>query len=856
MMRVSNRKAIRRLAWKSFGANRIRNFFAVFAVILTTVLFTSLFTAAIEVNYSFEQQNMRNVGGYAHGNFKYLTEKQVKQLSKHKLIKEFGTSLFLSGLYEGTFTKHTAEIRYFDKNGAGMFFSAPTTGRIPKDKYEIATDTVVLEQLGVKAKLGEKVKITYPLGSKKITDTFTLCGFWKTDKLTKTSQVILSKEYVEEKLKGYQPQNEGDTVGTWDLEYMFHSSRHIENNLRTIAEDSGYQINNPKKDNYLAIGVNWAYTDAQTEHDHTMLYAVIGIAALIIFTGYLIIYNIFLISVANDIRFYGLLKTIGTTGKQIKQILLNQILLLSVFGIPLGLLIGYLIGLQITPIIMSNMAVTTTYQKADPKIFIGAAIFAVLTIILSIRKPSKIASKVSPVEAVRFTEGLASKKLKKQSKHGARLYRMALSNLLRNKKKSILMLISLSLSIVLLNSVYVFSIGFDMNKLINQYAKADFTVAGANYFNGMKGFCKESDALPDNIINKLKQQEGYQGGGKIYYDLNTVLTDFSKKMADAFYSDCPGDVDDCLYHIHGKKSRQGDIQLYGMEDYILNKLEVVEGKLDINKLKTGNYILQITGVDDYNKIIKNIPYFHPGDKVKLYYLDNRSGYSSSKIKYHSKTYEVMAVVKEVNVLSVRYFSTTAFILPAKHFITDSKSCTTMSYIMDAKNSSESAIEQYLKNYTTTNSDISFESKELYRREFNQFKNMFLIIGSGLSIIVGIIGILNFINVILTSIITRRREFSVLKSIGMTGKQLNTMLCFEGLIYAAFTLVISAILSFIVNITVIKAFGTGFWFFTAHNTLLAVFLVAPILIFFSIIVPYVSYSATNKQSIVEQLRVLE
>lgn len=313
MMRVPNRKTIRRLALKSFQANRLRNIVAVIAMILTSLLFTSLFTAAIGVNNSFQQQTMREVGGSDHGNFKYLTEEQVKQLSEHPLVKEHGANLFLSGLYEGAFAKHTAEIRYFDHNSAKMFFSYPTTGTLPKNKYDFAADTTVLKLLGIPAKLGEKATITYPLGGKKISDTFTLCGYWKADELSPSSEIAFSKEYTQEALKGYQPQYKGDTTGTWDLEYMFKNSMNIENNLRKIAKDNGYQTDDPKKDNYLAYGVNWAYSSAQMNHDYTMYFTITGIALVIILTGYLIIYNIFLISVANDIRFYGLLKTIGTT---------------------------------------------------------------------------------------------------------------------------------------------------------------------------------------------------------------------------------------------------------------------------------------------------------------------------------------------------------------------------------------------------------------------------------------------------------------------------------------------------------------------------------------------------------------
>ena len=79
-MKVSNGKTIRRLGWRSMKAARTRNLIAVLAIALTTVLFTSLFTIAMSINDGFQQSNFRQVGGFSHGGFKYLTEEQFNDL--------------------------------------------------------------------------------------------------------------------------------------------------------------------------------------------------------------------------------------------------------------------------------------------------------------------------------------------------------------------------------------------------------------------------------------------------------------------------------------------------------------------------------------------------------------------------------------------------------------------------------------------------------------------------------------------------------------------------------------------------------------------------------------------------------
>ena len=137
----------------------------------------------------------------------------------------------------------------------------------------------------------------------------------------------------------------------------------------------------------------------------------LGSAALVLIfalTGYLIIYNVFQISVAGDIRFYGLLKTIGTTGRQLKRIIRYQALALSAIGIPIGLLLGWVAGNVLAPLLLRSTSggrVTNSIASAHPLIFLGAALFSLLTVFLSCRRPGRMAARVSPMEAVRYTEG-------------------------------------------------------------------------------------------------------------------------------------------------------------------------------------------------------------------------------------------------------------------------------------------------------------------------------------------------------------------------------------------------------------------------------------------------------------------
>jgi len=126
----------------------------------------------------------------------------------------------------------------------------------------------------------------------------------------------------------------------------------------------------------------------------------------------------------------------------------------------------------------------------------------------------------------------------------------------------------------------------------------------------------------------------------------------------------------------------------------------------------------------------------------------------------------------------------------------------------------------------------------------------------LSLIIGLIGVLNFLNAILTGILTRRHELAMLQSIGMTGHQLKAMLIWEGLFYSLGAVVVSLLLSIAAGPLLANVLSNLFWFFTYRFTVLPILLVAPIFTVLGIAVPLIVYHVVSRRSIVERLRETE
>ena len=105
----------------------------------------------------------------------------------------------------------------------------------------------------------------------------------------------------------------------------------------------------------------------------------------------------------------------------------------------------------------------------------------------------------------------------------------------------------------------------------------------------------------------------------------------------------------------------------------------------------------------------------------------------------------------------------------------------------------------------------------------------------------------------TAIVSRKREFAVIQSVGMTKKQLNRMLVNEGLFYALLTLAASYLLSSLAVGVVVRGMVAG-GFTTFRFTLLPLAVCTPILLVFAILIPYLCFRNLETHSIVERLRM--
>lgn len=835
-----------------FKQNKGRSIVAVTAIALTTLLFTTLFVLSQSMSKNLVEMTFRQTGYDAQASFKSITSEQIAKIAAHPEVAEVGESIVVGMGAGNSLAGRQVELRFADESYAVHSFALPETGRMPQNKDEIALDTIVLDRLGIPHELGQPVTLEWIADFREKTNRvseFTLCGFWEGNESSYASLAWVDRSFLEEVLAEAKTEPQGDAAGEKAsaitgihmAQVTLCEEKHIEQTMDQILADTGLTG--------LEYGVNLAYDpDLNRMKSQENLPMYLGMF-LVFAAGYLIIYNIFQISVTADIQFYGRLKTLGMTAKQLKKLVYGQAVLLCLPGILAGMVPGYLLGAVLVPILI-NMPFASV--SASPFIFIGSALFAAATVRISCMRPAKMAGRVSPMEALRYNDVQGQGRSSQKRSGTAGLSSLAWSNLGRNKKRTITVICSLTLGLVLMSAFYAKNAAFDMEKYLSGLTVSDYQIDDASSEEYIAGYDPYNNTLNETLTDKVNSLEGLEKTGYLYsHDTKIRLDEQTIANLQGFYTqerlDYWGSYDPA-----GPKSLQNAIEqrqagavIFGVDGVVLDAYtapeHVQKGSVDMTEFATGRYVFAIAPSGEEEGVP---PTVSVGEDVVI----------------EGKSYTVMAVLDNINPVTEgayedgvtdRFFLD--FILPLETFRENWPQNTPRKLFFNVDDGHMEEAQKMLDAYMAeTGITLSVTSRAFMSAQYDRETRSSAVMGNVVGSVIALVGVLNFVNSMVTSIVARKKEFAMMQSVGMTKKQLCRLLMYEGMDYAFITLLASYALSALVVGFGVRAMVEG-GFTTFRFTLLPLVLCTPVILAFALLIPYVCFRNIEKVSLVDRLR---
>lgn len=838
MIRNNNGKVIRKIAQAKMKSNKGRYWILLITIAMTAILLTGTLTVGASYIKSIEYTTMRQVGTKAQGGYKYLTPEQYAKLQGHPSIKKQGYMQTIGDIEDVSFKSRMQQVFYMDEQAVDFSFMLPLVkGKIPEKDDEVLVSTLTLDMLNLPYDVGIQIHVNLNMDGVIQPVTWTVSGIYEGDHLAMVDTWSVSKPLANKLLKGkeidYEP-NHLKYAGLIQMGVMLNQTHNIDidNRLKQIAEEQGVNISDSQ------ISVNWAYMTSQINGAEMIAFIILML--LLILSGYLVIYNIFYIGIIYDIQFFGMLKTIGCTKRQVKTIVISQALKLTIRAIPIGLLFGYVIGRVMTTRIIGSLNVSEITYSIHPLIFVGSTLLTIITVYIGARKPANMAGKVSPIEATKMIGFEQNKRLNKPINRGKKrrfsIWTMAKENVMRYKKKMGIVVLSITISLVLLQTITTAASSLDQDAMIDNMIMGDYTIASPQFFDYSYNYSR--DAMDEDILDSIADRKGV-AVNKVY-GMNVFIHPSERLVEKAHIDEETTSVSDNEL-LNGKQM----IDLYAIEEGSYSYLQalIIEGELDIEKFKEGKGIVISKEIPNYQKEERYDDIYNIGDILQIPDEEGRQ-----------HDYEILAFVGE---MPYYLYDGNGHDYGMNVYMSDkaikihNTGMPVMLASLEVSEEHRTEIASFLDSISHAHPEFAYKSRLDYIEDMTGYQVMMKMVGYSLGGLLGIIGIFNFINTCISGILSRKQELAMLQSIGMTSRQLLTMLILE----SGFIAIISIGLSFIIGGILSRIVGGWVMFSTGSICFTPLLVISPLIMIILPLVPIITYNNLNKSSLVERIKVV-
>ena len=842
---------LNRLTIKNLRLNKKRTIVTIIGIILSTALMVGIgllfssfqdlmirdtigYNGKYEANYGDVDLNKLN--NIKDKNFTYFYEKPIG-FSKIESSNEYKPYMYITSVNK----------EYFDELKL-------IEGSFPKNENEVVISNHVITNGGLNYKVGDIVTLKY--GTRNIEGEETLANseYVPGEEIDITGEVTLKIVGIVERSNFESYSASGYTAFTLDvnsdkgnvnLYVMFNKNKKIIKQSEELAKELSYDYDINYNSTLLALYGESTYGNVMT----TMVSMMMIMLALVSIGCIIVIYNSFAISVMERKKEFGLLSSIGATKRQLSHTVFFEAVVVGVIGIILGILGAY-IGIGCVVLVINNligdMLEYKLYLVTNPLFIIIPVIFMIVVIGASAFIPSRRASKVSPIEAIRQNDDIKINKKKiKTSKLVNKLFgiegEIALKNIKRNKKKYRVTVVSLFISIVLFISFSSY-----MNYTLNT-ASSVMGEVPYDYQISYFGNADDKEALDKiNEIVKSSDVKEYVSYGVSNLSIIGNYT-YSDEYLD-FYKSAYGD--DGIKALNNLKYQY--ISIYILDDNSYNKYKNLIG-LDkdnvilLNKFKGVSY-------GNNKRVNYDIPVINNGNiNIKICNFDDSEEEVNDVTKYCNKSVENIFVTNKSFDLIEEFSYMTDFKLVVNKKLYDSISDSSTHYtqfnIISDNTNNIDKLTKDLDKY----SNVNYTNIKEAMKQANNLILVVKILMYGFISLVTLIGVTSVFNTISTSMALRKREFAVLRSIGLTNRGFNKILFFESLFFGMKSLIFAIPVS--IGITVLIHYALADMVSISTIIIPWKYIIISIVSVFVIVLLTMMYSTSKikKHNIIEQIR---
>lgn len=668
-------------------------------------------------------------------------------------------------------------------------------GRLPENINEVAITQAFLAKAEISVGVGGTITLDLGNGSQQ----FSVCGILPVE--TSNYSLYVSDAFVRELITEplYSAYiNVPDTNG-W-------SKAAIQGEISSIGAQYGL------KQQQIQYSTYYFSLIQQRSSQYVTVIAVVGIVVAL--AAALVIYSLFYVSIIHKTNEYGKLRTIGTTAKQVKHIVYREGRRLSFIGIPCGVILGEISGFALVPDGWSLPAALA--------VGLAAAVFMYFTIAVAVNRPAQIAAQVTPIEALRYSANckeVFSKSTKKLHRPLSTI-RLAILNFIRNKKKTALTVCSLGVCGILLMGSSAFFNSIDPLNMARQnfpYGEIEVELGsyGAQMYNSTQYYdVQRENMLTDEILRAIKDIDGVIG-----------VKEYTGAVLD--------------FHIPTGYIEPFIVDGVSEDSQALLNEYLLAGTADLQEISKNNGILltdaQWSDIFGWDVSI--------GEEIKV---DLPNGAVTTR--------KIMGIVDA----NIPYGGNNMVFVPIDTlYELMGLNNLTYQFVIDTDDAEWETVKEQVQKLFPNAGGVYVTTLDNWREAFQEKMTAYRTPVYMFVLFIGVFGIINLLNTLVTNVLTRRRELGILQAVGAGGKQLSKMLLAEGLLYTFGAAILSITLGTLVGCLMchvfssMSVFGAVEYHFPIFEMLAYFIVMLVIQMVFSIL----TIRQIKKQSLVDQIREL-